>query len=101
MNWMFFDDSDDHGINIDLVTFENLLSEYAASFDRKKMALKMKEILRDEVLLSDFLERLGVDLSYLIILSYKYNPKVLTPQLVKELNCKIRRNKSYPFKEHE
>lgn len=97
MNWAFFKDDNDHGVNIDLTTFENLLAEYAGSFDKKRMTLKMKEIFRDEVLLADLLQRLDIELDYLIILTFKYNPKILTPQLSKELNRRIRKNRSYPF----
>ena len=60
------------------------------------MASKMKDIYRDRELLCDFLNRLKVDLKYLVILTYNYNPTIIT-HLKRELNEKICQEPNYPF----
>lgn len=94
----FIDDEQQTEVGIDLIVFEQLLSEYAGSYKQTKMISKMKEIYRDRDLLLDFLERIQVDLEYLVILTYNYNPKVITPQLKKELNVKILEEPKYPYR---
>jgi hypothetical protein len=93
----FFKDEGSHNdVTIDIEIFSKTLSEYANSFEKKRMISKMKEIFRDQTLLLDFLQRLNVDLKYLIELTYAYSPKIITPQLRKELASRIDKNPIYP-----
>ena len=94
----FFDDEETAThVKIDMNLFESILSEYVGSFKKEKMASKMKDIYRDRELLCDFLNRLKVDLKYLVILTYNYNTTIITPHLKRELNEKICKEPNYPF----
>jgi|TARA_R100000278_G_scaffold93646_1_gene71478 lipopolysaccharide biosynthesis protein len=98
MNNGFFNDEETAThIQIDIKLFEKTLSEYSSSFKKEKMSSKMKEVFRDRELLCDFLNRMKVDLKYLIILTYNYNPSIITPHLKRELNEKIQKESKYPF----
>lgn len=98
MTLTFFKDEGKHNdVSIDIHTFGKLLSEYANSFDEAKQIIKMKEILRDKILLQDFLQRLNVNLRYLVELTYAYSPKIITPQLAKELGRNVMENPKYPY----
>jgi len=93
----FKDDAEHNDVTIDIEVFEQTLSEYANSFSQKRMISKMKEIYRDKTLLMDFIQRLNVDFKYLIELTYAYSPKIITPQLRKELADNVKENPYYPF----
>ena len=93
----FFDDSKQRDIDIDVVKFSELLSEYTGSYKHTRMVARMKEIYRDRTMLTDFLTRLSIDLKYLIVLTYHFDHKIITPQLSKELADSIEKSKTYPF----
>jgi len=98
MTLTFFKDEGNHNdVTIDIEIFTQTLSEYSNSFDKKRMISKMKEILRDKLLLQDFLQRLNIDVKYLIELTYTYSPKIITPQLKKELARRVKDNPTYPY----
>lgn len=102
MTLSFFNDDYNHNdVNIDIEIFSQVLSEYAGSFDEKRMVSKMKQILRDEELLQDFLQRLNISMPYLIELSYAFSPKIITPQLVKELSKNVSENRNFPFESNK
>ena len=93
----FNDEEQSTHVKIDMKLFEDTLSEYAGTFKKEKMISKMKDIYRDKELLIDFLNRMKVDLKYLVILTYNYNPTIITPHLKRELNEKISEKPNYPF----
>ena len=92
----FTDDVPNHDIAMDLIHFTELLAEYTGTYKKKKMIARMKEVYRSRPLLTDFMERMKIDLKYLIELTYHFDHGIITPQLCKELTAMVEKWPNYP-----
>lgn len=99
MNSFFQETDEQKDIDIDMKQFTKLLAEYTGNYRPEKMKVRMKEIYRNRELLFDFIDRLKIDLKYLIELTYFFDCDIITPQLVTELKGKLKENSIYPYYE--